>query len=254
MLIVLLVIAILITAALSFAIYNKVFINNNDLLEDTYKNSLHKAEDSKKSSRALQNYNNSAEQEFKNIFAVEALSDSIIDRINGVSWIPEAPVKLEELRYITVAYWGFDDRTHRGELIVHEKLAEEVIEIFTELYDNKYPIYKISLIDDYDGDDNRSMEDNNTSAFNYRSVPGSSRLSKHSYGTAIDINPVQNPYVDGNNVYPETGKDYLDRSNIRKGMIIEGDICYNAFVGRGWIWGGSWKSTKDYQHFQKLID
>lgn len=187
-------------------------------------------------------------------FAVEELSAAVISKITNSSWKPEAPVGLEELRLVRVMYWGFDEKSHTGELIIHQKLATDVVEIFTELYEAKFNIDKITLIDEYSTDDSLSMADNNTSAFNYRTVQGSGKLSKHSYGFAIDINPIQNPYVTAEGVFPSEGKEYLDRENIRLGMIVKDDVCYNAFVKRGWTWGGSWKTVKDYQHFQKNVE
>ncbi|PAB59603.1 M15 family metallopeptidase [Anaeromicrobium sediminis] len=190
---------------------------------------------------------------FEPVFSYSSLSEENIRKIKEVSWKPSAPVSLEELSYVKVTYWGFDDREHVGELIVHEKVAEEVVEIFEELYKGKFPIERIKLIDEYGANDDLSMEDNNTSSFCFRVVSGSKKLSKHSYGIAIDINPLQNPYVKGDKVSPKAGKEYLDRNNVRMGMIIKDDICYKAFKSKGWIWGGDWKTVKDYQHFQKDI-
>ena len=129
-----------------------------------------------------------------------------------------------------------------------------LIEIFEVLYNAKFPIEKMVLIDDYDGDDNLSMADDNTSAFNYRNVPGTSTLSNHSYGVAIDINPLVNPYVRENDVMPPEGQDFLDREDVRPGMIIQGDVVYDSFISRGWTWGGDWETVKDYQHFEKTLD
>lgn len=188
------------------------------------------------------------------VFAYSPLSDKVIDKITGMSYKENEEIKIEDLAYIQVTHWGFDDKEHVGELIVHAKVAEDLVDIFEELYEAKYPIEKIRLIDEYDANDELSMSDNNTSAFCYREVTGSNgELSNHSYGIAIDVNPIQNSYVKNDIVLPEAGKEYLDRENIRKGMIVEGDACYNAFKSRGWTWGGDWKSLKDYQHFEKKI-
>lgn len=188
------------------------------------------------------------------IFTHEYLSQEIINRIMDSSWKEGAPVSLEELSYVKVTYWGFDEQEHMGELIVHSKVAEEVVEIFKELYEAKFPIEKIRLIDEYAANDDLSMEDNNTSAFCFREITGSEKISKHGYGIAIDINPVQNPYIVDNKILPLKGKGYTDREDVRKGMIVQGDACYNAFVSRGWTWGGQWKTVKDYQHFEKKIN
>jgi len=205
------------------------------------------------------NMTNNIENKIKNntdattIFTSETLPQNVIDQMTGISWETEAPVTLEDLRYVTISYWGFDDESHLGELVVHQSVSEDIVAIFKELYDAKFPIEKMRLIDVYGGDDELSMADNNSSAFNYRKVPDSDRLSNHSFGLAIDINPVQNPYIKEGVVLPELGTDYLDRSVIQKGMILKDDVVYNAFVSRGWTWGGDWNTLKDYQHFDKKL-
>lgn len=187
-------------------------------------------------------------------FAIFDLDDMFKGSITDVSWKEGCPVSLDDLRYVQVLYKGFDDSVHIGGIVVHYKVAEEILEIFKELYDVAYMIERIRPIYHYTADDDLSMEANNTSAFNYRVVEGSTNLSKHSYGIAIDINPVQNPYVRGDHVSPEAGNAYLDRSLPKQGMILAGDPCYEAFVSRDWTWGGHWNTMKDYQHFQKNID
>lgn len=185
------------------------------------------------------------------IFTYNPLSDEVIEIITGSSYKENDKIKIEDLAYVQITHWGFDDKEHIGEIILNKKVAGEVVEIFRELHEAKFPIEKIRIIDEYDANDELSMLDNNSSAFCYREIAGSNgKLSNHSYGIAIDINPIQNPYVKNNIVLPESGKEYLDRSNIRKGMIVEGDACYNAFKQRGWTWGGEWNSLKDYQHFE----
>lgn len=189
----------------------------------------------------------------KPIFSWQIVDDKIARKIVGSSWKKDAPVQLSDLAYLELTYWGYDEKEHRGEMIVHSSVAEEVLDIFKELYDNKYYIEKIRLMDEYDADDNRSMADNNTSSFCYRSIVGSSYLSKHAYGLAIDINPLVNPYIKGQTILPQEGSQYKDRSLEEKGMIKKGDICYNAFSERGWKWGGDWHDPKDYQHFEKIV-
>jgi len=188
---------------------------------------------------------------FKEVFQVHPISDKILSKIYGHSWKEGCPVKIDNLRYLEVTYWGFDDKPHIGELIVNEKIADEVKDIFNELYFGKYPIDKIKLIDDYNANDDEAMLDNNTSAFCYRVKPNSAELSVHSFGMSIDINPVQNPYIKGSVILPSIGHDFLDRTSIKKGMIAKDDLCYKAFTSRGWTWGGDWKTLKDYQHFEK---
>ncbi len=193
------------------------------------------------------------------MFYYEELSQEIKDRITGVSYPVDSKVPYEELRYVKVLYWGFDGEPHPGELIVNKEIAQDIIDIFSELYDHKYPIEQMVLVDEYKADDNSSMAANNTSSFNYRPIDdGSGRLSLHSYGLAIDINPLYNPYVremNGKQVTsPEEGSRYADRSLDNVYYIKKGDIVYEAFISRGFTWGGDWKNSKDYQHFQKKTD
>jgi len=235
--------SLIIAFILDISLLNKEESETDDITETVLETSV----------KDKSNIEENIKQETIPVFSSRELAEININRINGVSWKPEAPVRIEELRYIEVTYWGFDDKTHLGELVVHKDVSDEVLEIFKELYETKFPIDKIRLIDEYNADDDSSMDDNNTSSFNFRVVAGTDKLSKHSYGLAIDINPVQNPYIKGDTVSPQKGKEYVDRSDIRKGMIIKGDTCYNAFINRGWIWGGEWKTMKDYQHFQKDI-
>jgi len=195
-----------------------------------------------------------AKEVFVQSFGYSTIDAQVEKRISGISWKKGSPVELKDLRYVKVAYWGFDNKPHMGELIVNKAVAKDIVEIFQELYKVKYPIEKMKLIDEYGAKDEKSMLDNNTSAFCYREVEGKpGKISKHSYGIAIDINPVQNPYVYKNKISPTNGKAFKDRSKASKGMIIKGDACYKAFVSRGWTWGGDWKYEKDYQHFQKQI-
>jgi hypothetical protein len=198
-------------------------------------------------------------QEETQMFHYEELTQEIKDRITGVSYGVDCDVPYEELRYVNVLYWGFDGETHTGELIVNKAIAQDIVDIFKELYDQQYPIEQMVLVDEYDADDNASMAADNTSAFNYRLVDnGSGHLSLHSYGLAIDINPLYNPYireVDGETVIsPEAGAEYADRSLDCDYYINKGDLCYEAFISRGFTWGGNWKNQKDYQHFQKKLD
>lgn len=188
-------------------------------------------------------------------FYIKELNQELIDRIYGKSYKEDADIPYSDLRYIRLLHIGFDGLTHVGELIVNEAIADDIVEIFKELYAMEYPIEKIHLVDEYDADDNKSMEDNNTSCFNYRSVPGTQRRSVHSDGRAIDINPLYNPYirtVDGElEILPENGKEYADRDKDNPYYIRKDDPCYKAFTSRGFNWGGEWKNSKDYQHFEK---
>ncbi len=191
-------------------------------------------------------------------FYAAELTPQQIERIRGISYPAEdadAKISLSELRYVHVLYADFDGNTAEGELICNEKIAGDLLEIFEELYRNDYRIEKIRLIDEYDGDDTASITDNNTSCFNYRVVEGTTRLSNHAYGLAIDINPFYNPYVhyvDGREVIsPEGSEAYADRSASFPYKIDREDLCYRLFTEHGFTWGGEWNSVKDYQHFEK---
>jgi hypothetical protein len=165
------------------------------------------------------------------------------------SWRVGCPVPLQDLRYLLIDHWGFDGRESRGEVVVHADWADEVVEVFEVLFDERFPIERMVLVDDFGGDDLASMEANNTSAFNCRVAQGSTRWSEHAYGRAIDINPVQNPYVSGSVVLPTSGRAYLDRTLDEVGMIHAGDAVVSAFASIGWEWGGDWITLKDWQHF-----
>ncbi len=196
------------------------------------------------------------EQEgLEEVFKYEPLTDEIKNKIVDISWNEKASYPIDDLAYITVTYYGFNGEIHIGELIMHKKVAPEIIEIFQELYDKKFPIEKVRLIDEYDAIDQASMADNNSSALCVRPITNKPyELSKHSYGLAIDLNPIQNPYISPDGIFPDGGNEFLDRTHVRKGMIVEGDACYEAFTSRGWTWGGNWTSIKDYQHFEKDIE
>lgn len=148
-----------------------------------------------------------------------------------------------------MSHWNYAGSVSTGKLVVAADLANQVVDIFRDLYDARFPIERMRLVDEYDGDDDLSMAANNTSAFNCRPVTGGSSYSEHSYGRAIDINPVMNPYVKGSTVLPPAGSAYLNRNLDAPGMIHASDEVVQAFASRGWIWGGTWSSLKDYQHF-----
>lgn len=191
-------------------------------------------------------------------FYYEPLSEEIIDRITGISYVENDNISLDELRYVHILHYNFDGEEKEGELICNKAIAQDLLEIFYELYLAEYKIEKVQLIDEYNGDDTASMADNNTSCFNYRVVDGTTKLSKHAYGLAIDINPFYNPYVvfqdDGNTyISPEGSEPYTDRAADFPYKIDEKDLCYQLFTEHGFIWGGSWNSCKDYQHFQKSL-
>ena len=188
-------------------------------------------------------------------FYYESLSDSIKKRITGLSYKEDCTIPYEDLRYVRVLYTNFNGGTSTGELICNQAIARDLVEIFYELYQAEYRIENIRLIDEYNADDLLSMEDNNTSCFNYRTVEGSTKLSKHALGLAIDVNPFFNPYITYENgeqkVSPAGSEAYADRSKPFAYKIDENDLCYKLFTEHGFVWGGHWNSCKDYQHFQK---
>jgi hypothetical protein len=166
------------------------------------------------------------------------------------SWRPGCPLAVEDLRAIDASHWGFDGAVHEGRIVVAESLVDDVTGVLRELFDARYPIERMEPVDMYGGDDLASVAANNTSAFNCRLATGStSSWSEHAYGRAIDLNPLVNPYVVGDDVIPEASRPYLDRTRTDQGMIHEGDPAVLAFKSRGWVWGGHWKTSKDYQHF-----
>ncbi len=195
-------------------------------------------------------------------FYYEPLTDEVKERITGISY-PEngCTVPYEDLNYVGLKYIDFKGQEQTGELICNKAIAQDMVEIFHELYRNEYRLESVHLIDEYDGDDTASMAENNTSCFNYRVVDGTASLSKHAYGLAIDVNPYYNPYVvfgrnsDGSDYISPPGSEiYADRSQSFAYKIDENDLCYRLFTEHGFTWGGNWNSTKDYQHFQKKID
>lgn len=153
---------------------------------------------------------------------------------------------------MTLSYIGYDGRSHRGQLVVHRDVVSDVIAIFGDLYSAGFPIEKMRTVDHYPrADDELSMEDNNTSAFNCRPLPSGS-WSLHAYGRAVDINPLVNPYISAaGDLQPVTARAYLDRTRTDQGMIRDGDAVVRTFAARGWRWGGQWRDPIDYQHFER---
>ena len=171
--------------------------------------------------------------------------------MTGRSWHEGCPVGFAKLRMVVLRFWGFDGEPHWGHLVVHRAFAKRMTGVFRTLYEKRFPIRRMLLVDRYGADDLKSMEHDNTSAFNCRWRAGQPGVwSMHAYGKAIDVNPVENPYVAGDHVSPPAGREYLDRSQHKKGMIHAGDRVVRAFASIGWEWGGAWTgSVKDYQHF-----
>ena len=170
--------------------------------------------------------------------------------MTGRSWRPGCPVPLSALRVIDMTYRGFDHRVHRGRLVVHRWYTDEMIRVFKRLYEARYPIRRMRLVDRYGADDHRSMRADNTSAFNCRWRAGiCCTWSQHAYGRALDLNPVENPYVFDGGFSPPNGEPFLDRRQHRRGMVHRHDRVWWAFHAVGWEWGGDWSGEKDYQHF-----
>ena len=170
--------------------------------------------------------------------------------MTGVSWHSGCPVGLSELRDVRVSYLGFDGRRHLGQIIVNRSVAKDVVSVFRKLYAARYPIRRMVPVDVYGGSDFNSIEHDNTSSFNCRNATGSSNWSNHAYGLAIDLNPIENPYVSGGSTSHRASVKYLNRSKHLKGMIHPGDVVVRAFESIGWGWGGYWSgSVKDLQHF-----
>lgn len=200
-------------------------------------------------------------------FYCEPLSDSLRRYITGISYPStndteadsDLVITYDQLCYVHILHYDFDWNSTEGELICNEAIAQDLLEIFYELYRNEYQLEKVLLIDEYEGDDIASMEDNNTSCFNYRVVEGTNSLSRHAYGLAVDVNPLYNPYItyngDGSeNVSPAAAESYVDRSLSFPYKIDESDLCYKLFIRHGFTWGGNWNNSKDYQHFQKSVE
>lgn len=169
----------------------------------------------------------------------------------GPTWQPGCPVAPADLRLVRVTYAAHDGTAEIGELIVAAAGAEDIVAVFEQIYAAHFPITRMQTIEAYGGDDDASMAADNTSAFNCRPVTGGSGWSRHAYGLAVDINPLRNPYVSGSTVLPPAGADYLDRSDVRPGMIVAGDIVVTVFAAYGFRWGGNFDSLKDYQHFDR---
>jgi len=175
----------------------------------------------------------------------------------GRSWHPGCPVGPARLRRLSVTFVGFDGRSHTGRLVVNRAVTRELTVVFGRLYRARFPIRRMVPVSRFGGSDDRSAAADNTSAFNCRAAvaPGPVRWSAHAYGTAIDVNDVENPYIEGGRVIPPAGAAFRDRSRVRRGMAVPGGVLVRAFAAVGWLWGGRWSGrwsgTPDYQHFSK---
>lgn len=173
----------------------------------------------------------------------------------AASWRPGCPVDPDQLSLLTLGYWGFDARPHVGTIIVRRTVADDVVTVFGTLYRERFPIRRMTPVDAYGGDDDRSMADDNTSGFNCREAvaSGPTKWSAHAYGEAIDVNPVENPYLVDGSVLPPAGAPYADRDGDRPGLAVPDGVLVRAFAAVGWQWGGRFRSP-DYQHFSRTGD
>jgi len=189
-------------------------------------------------------------------FVAEEINDDIFARMWKKSFKEGCTVPRTDLRYVKALHYTLDGNVQVGEMVCNKAIAQDLVEIFRALYDAKYPIGRMVLVDDYDALDKPSMEANNSSSFNFRFITGTAKLSNHSRGLAVDINTLYNPYVkvraDGTvYVEPTTGRPYIDRTKSFDYKIDHGDLCYKLFKEHGFEWGGDWQGVKDYQHFEK---
>jgi hypothetical protein len=182
-----------------------------------------------------------------------AAAPAFIGTIEPVRWADlrhsyrsGCPVGPSQLRTVVISHWGFDGAPRVGRIVVAKRVAPGVVSVFRTLWRAKFPIRRLRPVSAYRGSDDASMAADNTSGFNCRFVGGTSRWSMHAYGEAIDVNPVENPYIRGSTVSPVAGRAYLDRSRYRPGMAVADGVVVRAFGAAGWKWGASFG---DYQHF-----
>lgn len=239
-------------------------ISTESVLEETTndnENEVEEATEKVSSESGLENLSNdSVDVSDVEAFYIEEISDELKERMNGKSYadnIDESIINYSMLRHIVIKYYDFNDDVQLGEIVCNEKIAQDLVEIFEELYNSGYQLERVHLIDEYDADDDASMDDNNTSCFNYRVVDNTTKLSYHAYGLAIDVNPFYNPYVQMRNgeeyVCPTGSVPYANRDDNFPYKIDENDLAYKLFKQHGFIWGGDWNSLKDYQHFEKRV-
>ena len=199
-----------------------------------------------------------AEPDAEEAFYMTEISDALFARMEGKTFKADCTLPREDLRYLHVLHVDGAGEVHEGEMVVNYHIAEDVLEILRKLYEAGYPIERMRLMDEYDADDETAMRDNNSSCFNFRFISHTTRVSKHGLGLAVDINTLYNPYTrmaDGVRIVePATGEAYLDREADFPYKITEGDLCWQLFAEHGFIWGGSWKNRKDYQHFEVPTD
>lgn len=180
---------------------------------------------------------------------VASLDEARKARMTPAVWREGCPVSLDELAVVHVRHWTPEGETARGEVVVLARVAPDVLRVFETLFNARFPLRRVTPVEAFAGDDLRSMQANNTSAFNCRPVARTRAFSRHSYGLAIDLNPLQNPWVQGTRVSPPQGRAWSDRTRVEPGVVVDSGVAVRAFRSIGWKWGGAWKSAKDYQHF-----
>ncbi len=175
------------------------------------------------------------------------IPDAMRERMEGVTWRPGCPVGLDDLSLVRVSRWDLQGDPAVGQIIVARTVAADVISAFRDLYRARFPVVRMEPMHTFDGDDDRSMSADNTSGFNCRPISGGTSFSRHSWGTAIDLNPIRNPFVKRGRVLPPEGVAWLEREG--RGVVTDPGPALDAFRAIGWRWGGHWNSAKDYQHF-----
>ena len=190
-------------------------------------------------------------------FAAEPIPDGVWQRMQGKSYRANPYIRRRDLRHIRALHWDYDEKIHVGEMVCNKLIADRLVRILRQLFDAHYPIQRMLLPDVYDADDERQMRDNNSSCFCYRVISGSKKLSKHARGLAVDINTLYNPYykvrADGTRyIQPATAAAYCDRTGDFPYKIDRSDLCFRLFTEAGFSWGGDWKSSKDFQHFELI--
>ena len=185
------------------------------------------------------------------LFISQPVPNAVKARMQGKSMPDTAKISFDQLRYLTLPYYGFDGQIKQGEMVCNKAISHDLLCIFRAFFSRAYPINSIRLVDDFGADDETSMQANNTSCFNYRTIAGTNVLSRHAFGMAVDINPLQNPCVKGSRIQPKTATEYVDRDKDFPHKIDEDDFCNEVFSSFGFSWGGDWRNSKDYQHFEK---
>lgn len=195
-------------------------------------------------------------KEEERCFTAEPVPDNVFARMLGKSYPKGCPIRRSDLRYLRLLHVDKDGKVKHGEMVCNKAIADDVLAIFRELYRGKYPIESVRLIDDFDADDEKSMRANNSSSFCYRVVKGSKKLSAHARGLAVDINTLYNPCCRKSKsgkmtVQPSNAGKYADRKASFPYKIRRGDLAWRLFASHGFVWGGGWRTVKDYQHFEK---